>query len=343
MNNNFQRSVSEQSALEKGAMAEANWDRRSFEGLSLAEKKRYVDRFADGVSAYSSALITGIDEAAVAYRARHSEAENWYLHNEKIGWWQCEALFPESVISSFSTKNAELALEVEQLRESNAVMRQSLGGIGNTVVATNSSSEEASVCEPYGYVQNETCEMLAKYGTGHIRPKMNESHGYAVPVFLAPAQTTELHAEIEKLRSEIETFWRPQFKTAMKRAEMAETRLAEMESGQGALIEAAILSERESCAFAVECHSGFGDPETIEACAQNVRDRSNPALRSDSIHLTPERYDELSAVEGKLTKFKKVLDDVCVDLFLQLEPKLGPLKAKEYPSLVATKNFREGK
>lgn len=33
----------------------------------------------------------------------------------------------------------------------------------------------------------------------------------------------------------------------------------------------AILDERERCAFAVETHSGFGDPATIEACVEIIR------------------------------------------------------------------------
>lgn len=68
----------------------------------------------------------------------------------------------------------------------------------------------------------------------------------------------------------------------------------------------AIMQERESCAFAVECHSGFGDPATIEACAQIIRDRSDPSLRSDSVHLTPERYAELLAAEARVKEMEAV-------------------------------------
>lgn len=70
----------------------------------------------------------------------------------------------------------------------------------------------------------------------------------------------------------------------------------------------AIMQERESCAFAVECHSGFGDPATIEACAQIIRDRSDPSLRSDSVHLTPERYAELLAAEARVKEMEAALE-----------------------------------
>lgn len=70
----------------------------------------------------------------------------------------------------------------------------------------------------------------------------------------------------------------------------------------------AIMQERESCAFAVECHSGFGDPATIEACAQIIRDRSDPSLRSDSVHLTPERYADLLAAEARVNELEAALE-----------------------------------
>lgn len=54
-----------------------------------------------------------------------------------------------------------------------------------------------------------------------------------------------------------------------------------------------ITQEREGCAFAAECHSGFGDPETIENCAALIRARSEEP--EDCIHVPKEVYARLTA------------------------------------------------
>lgn len=54
-----------------------------------------------------------------------------------------------------------------------------------------------------------------------------------------------------------------------------------------------IAQEREGCAFAAECHSGFGDPESIEACAALIRRRSDEP--EDCIHVRKDAYAELIA------------------------------------------------
>lgn len=58
-------------------------------------------------------------------------------------------------------------------------------------------------------------------------------------------------------------------------------------------IDEAVRQEREGCAFAVETHSGFGDPSTIEVCAANVRARGDSS--DECIHLDKGRYAELIA------------------------------------------------
>jgi hypothetical protein len=52
--------------------------------------------------------------------------------------------------------------------------------------------------------------------------------------------------------------------------------------------DAAVAQEREGSAFAVECHSGFGDPESIEACAALVRARAEE--KEECVHLHKARY-----------------------------------------------------
>lgn len=50
----------------------------------------------------------------------------------------------------------------------------------------------------------------------------------------------------------------------------------------------AVRQEREGSAFAVECHSGFGDLASIEACAELVRARGEE--QDECIHLVKPRY-----------------------------------------------------
>lgn len=50
----------------------------------------------------------------------------------------------------------------------------------------------------------------------------------------------------------------------------------------------AVHQEREGSAFAVECHSGFGDLASIEACAELVRARGEE--QDECIHLVKPRY-----------------------------------------------------
>lgn len=53
-------------------------------------------------------------------------------------------------------------------------------------------------------------------------------------------------------------------------------------------VDAAVAQEREGCAFAAECHSGFGDPASIEACAALVRERGEE--EDECVHLQKPRY-----------------------------------------------------
>lgn len=47
----------------------------------------------------SNAILSALEPATpegqqpVAWRARHSEQENWYLHTEPVGWWECQPLY----------------------------------------------------------------------------------------------------------------------------------------------------------------------------------------------------------------------------------------------------------
>lgn len=59
----------------------------------------------------------------------------------------------------------------------------------------------------------------------------------------------------------------------------------------GQRAEAAVRQEREGCAFAVECHSGFGDPESIEACAALVRARGEDS--EECVHLLKTRFADI--------------------------------------------------
>lgn len=54
-----------------------------------------------------------------------------------------------------------------------------------------------------------------------------------------------------------------------------------------------IAQEREGCAFAAECHSGFGDPETIDNCAALIRARAEDP--EDCIHVPKEIYARLTS------------------------------------------------
>ncbi|WP_156369309.1 hypothetical protein [Aureimonas sp. Leaf324] len=64
----------------------------------------------------------------------------------------------------------------------------------------------------------------------------------------------------------------------------------------------ALVQEREGCAFAAECHSGFGDEHTIDACAAIIRSRGSPGMASDSIHVSHGRYLELLVCEEMAAK-----------------------------------------
>ncbi len=69
--------------------------------------RRHVKVDATGLSpAVASAFIVGIEDASreiaaldllpgepVAWRARHSEQESWYLHYAPVSWWECQSLF----------------------------------------------------------------------------------------------------------------------------------------------------------------------------------------------------------------------------------------------------------
>ncbi len=54
-----------------------------------------------------------------------------------------------------------------------------------------------------------------------------------------------------------------------------------------------IAQEREGCAFAAECHSGFGDMSTIETCSALIRARSEEP--DDCVHVPREIYERLIA------------------------------------------------
>lgn len=52
-----------------------------------------------------------------------------------------------------------------------------------------------------------------------------------------------------------------------------------------------ITQEREGCAFAAECHSGFGDWHTIETCAALIRARSDEP--DDCVHVPKDVHARL--------------------------------------------------
>lgn len=63
-------------------------------------------------------------------------------------------------------------------------------------------------------------------------------------------------------------------------------------------LDEAIRQEREGCAFAAECHSGFGDPSSIEACADLIRARGDEP--EECIHVRKDRYAALLRAEADL-------------------------------------------
>jgi hypothetical protein len=67
--------------------------------------------------------------------------------------------------------------------------------------------------------------------------------------------------------------------------------------------DAAVVQEREGSAFAVECHSGFGDPASIEACAALVRARGEE--QEECIHLQKSRY---AAIMEALVRMSDALE-----------------------------------
>lgn len=57
-----------------------------------------------------------------------------------------------------------------------------------------------------------------------------------------------------------------------------------------------VAQEREGCAFAAECHSGFGDPSSIEACAALIRGRADEP--EDCIHVPKDVYARLISAQN---------------------------------------------
>ncbi|BAQ50389.1 hypothetical protein [Methylobacterium aquaticum] len=68
-------------------------------------------------------------------------------------------------------------------------------------------------------------------------------------------------------------------------------------------IHAAVLHEREACAFLAEAHSGLWDLATLEQIAASIRARGEASAR-ELVHLDPDRYGALLAAERDLQALK---------------------------------------
>lgn len=125
-------------ALEAGAAREAACDGRDFNALSKADKQRYTDRFADGVSAYISALtppdVAGLVDD-LAQEIRRVDGSN-SLGSGALA----EALAPfiASLLTHPSSENAHLReregwklVPVEPTRAMWAAMADTLYGYKN--------------------------------------------------------------------------------------------------------------------------------------------------------------------------------------------------------------------
>lgn len=60
---------------------------------------------------------TGEVGEPVAWRARHSKQENWYLYTGPVGWWECQPLYAASTVEALAAENARLSARVAELKK----------------------------------------------------------------------------------------------------------------------------------------------------------------------------------------------------------------------------------
>jgi hypothetical protein len=74
-----------------------------------------------------SAYLKAMGSEPVAWRARHSEQENWYFHHGHVGWWECQPLFSAPV--AHPLRDEEVEREPAKERSGPEILTQGVSAV----------------------------------------------------------------------------------------------------------------------------------------------------------------------------------------------------------------------